>query len=113
MGGEGEEGLRSRWVPLSWERGSGFCCISKERVWEKRGKRAEKGRRTTLIVPSQELEQNVSLEMRFQCTAKTSLLCSFHDWIGNSLTPISNNLTEPSPAATTTWFSCVSDQARS
>lgn len=33
----------------------------------------------TLIVPSQELEQNVSLDTRFQCTAKTSLMCSFQD----------------------------------
>lgn len=68
---------------------------------------------TTFIVPSQELEQNVSLATKFQCTAKTSLLCSFHDWMGNSSRAMSKSFTEPSPAATTTWFSCDSDQARS
>ena len=38
---------------------------------------------TIFIHPSQELEQNVSLETRFQCTANTSRLCSCHDWMGN------------------------------
>lgn len=59
------------------------------------------GRRTILIQPSQELEQKVSLATRFQCTAKTSRLCSCHDWTGNSSRAISKSLMEPSPAATT------------
>ena len=69
--------------------------------------------RTTLIVPSQELEQKVSFDTRFQCTANTSLMCSFQDWMGNSSMPMSKSLMEPSPAATRTWFSWDSDQARS
>lgn len=66
-----------------------------------------------LIVPSQELEQNVSFATRFQWTAKTSRLCSCHDWMGNSSRPMSKSLMEPSPVATTHWFSCASDQERS
>ncbi len=38
-----------------------------------------KGQRTTFMHPSQELEQNVSFATKFQCTANTSLLCSFQD----------------------------------
>ncbi len=34
---------------------------------------------TTRTVPSQELEQNVSFETRFQCTEKASRMCSFQD----------------------------------
>ena len=33
--------------------------------------------------------------------------------MGNSSMPMSKSLMEPSPVATRTWFSCVSDQARS
>ena len=47
-------------------------------LWEP-GDVASEGHRTTLIVPSQELEQNESFDTRFQCTAKTSLMCSFQD----------------------------------
>ena len=89
----------------------GFHCDCIRAV--ENGDVGSKGPRTTLIVPSQELEQNVSFDTRFQCTAKTSLICSFQDWMGNSSIPMSKSLTEPSPAATRTWFSCVSDQARS
>jgi hypothetical protein len=73
----------------------------------------ERGGGTILIQPSQELEQNVSFPTRFQCTAKTSRLCSCHDWTGKSSRPISNSFMEPSPQATTSWFSWVSDQERS
>ena len=76
-------------------------------------RKLEEGARTTLIVPSHELEQNVSFATRFQCTEKTSLLCSFQLRIGNSSSPISKSLIEPSPVATTHWFPCSSDQARS
>ncbi len=70
-------------------------------------------RRTILMVPSHELEQKVSLATRFQCTAKTSRLCSCHDWMGNWSRPMSKSLMEPSPVATAHWFSCDSDQQRS
>jgi hypothetical protein len=56
---------------------------------------------TILIVPSHELEANVSLETRFHDTAYTSRLCSFQDCTGNSFTLISNSFTEPSPDPTT------------
>lgn len=67
----------------------------------------------TLIVPSHELEQNESLEARFQDTENTSRLCSCQDCTGKSSRPVSKSLIEPSPVATRTWFSCVSDHARS
>ncbi len=68
---------------------------------------------TILMVPSQELEQNVSFDTRFQCTEKTSRLCSCQDCTGKSLSAMSKSLIEPSPEATTAWFSCVSAQAMS
>lgn len=68
---------------------------------------------TIFMVPSQELEQKVSLATRFQWTAKTSRLCSCHDCTGNWSRLMSKSLMEPSPAATRHWFSCDSDQARS
>lgn len=37
------------------------------------------GFRTTRMVPSQELEQKLSFDTRFQCTANTSRMCSFQD----------------------------------
>ena len=58
-------------------------------------------RHTIFMVPSQELEQKVSLATRFQWTAKASRLCSCHDCTGNWSRLISNSLMEPSPAATT------------
>lgn len=64
-----------------------------------------------LTVPSQLLERNVSLEMRFQCTEKTSRACSCHDCTGNWERVMSNSFTEPSPPAVRIWFSCASDQA--
>lgn len=101
MGGDCHERLWTSWVPL----GNG---------WLEYGYLGTEGSlRTTFTVPSHELEQKLSLVTRFQCTAKTSLLCSFHDCTGKSSRPMSKSLTEPSPAATRTWFSCVSDQERS
>jgi hypothetical protein len=52
-----------------------------------------------LMVPSQLLDRNVSLETRFQCTAKTSRACSCHDCTGNWDSVMSKSLTEPSPPA--------------
>jgi hypothetical protein len=49
----------------------------------------------------------------FQQTEKASRLCSWKFMTGKSLTPRSNNLREPSPQAVTSWFSLISDQARS
>ena len=72
----------------------------------------ERGR-TIFIVPSQELEQNVSLETRFQCTANTSRLWPCQFCTGNLSRPMSKSLIEPSPQATTSWFSCSSDHATS
>jgi hypothetical protein len=66
-----------------------------------------------LIVPSQLLDRNVSLETRFQCTAKTSRACSCHDCTGNCDRVMSKSLTEPSPPAVRIWFSCASDQVLS
>lgn len=65
------------------------------------------------IEPSHELERNVSLDTRFQCTANTSLPCSCHDCMGNWSSDISNNFMLPSPEAVSTWFSCASDHAKS
>lgn len=67
----------------------------------------------TLTVPSQLLEQNRSLDTRFQCTANTSRACSFQLPTGKSATEASKSLTLPSPEAASTWFSCISDHARS
>jgi hypothetical protein len=66
-----------------------------------------------LMVPSQLLDKNVSLETKFQWTAKTSRACSCHDWTGNCESVISNSLTEPSPPAVRIWFSCASDHVLS
>lgn len=70
-------------------------------------------RRTILTVPSHELEMKVSLVMGFQATAKASRLCSWKIMMGNSFMPMSKSLRDPSPQATTSWFSLISDQARS
>ena len=70
-------------------------------------------RRTILMQPSHELEQKVSFPTRFHDTANTSRLCSCHDCTGKLSSPMSNSFIEPSPAATTTWFSCASDQETS
>jgi len=66
-----------------------------------------------LTVPSQELERNESLVMGLQHTEKVSRLCSWKFMTGKSLTPRSKSLREPSPHATMSWFSLISDQARS
>lgn len=55
----------------------------------------------------------VSLVPGFQQTEKASLLCSWKFMTGNSFTPRSNSFREPSPHATTVWFSLISDHARS
>lgn len=68
---------------------------------------------TSLTVPSQELEMNVSLVTGFQETEKVSLLCSWKFMTGNSLTPRSKSFNEPSPQAVISWFSWISDHARS
>lgn len=70
-------------------------------------------KRTILTVPSHELEMKVSLVMGFQATAKASRLCSWKIMMGNSFMPMSKSLRDPSPHATTSWFSLISDQARS
>jgi len=66
-----------------------------------------------LIVPSQDDERNVSFATRFQCTAKTSRACSCHEAMGYVGTLMSKSLTEPSPPAVSSWFSCDSDQVLS
>lgn len=38
----------------------------------------------SLTVPSQEEETNVDFSVRFQCTLKTSRLCSCQCWMGKS-----------------------------
>ena len=88
-------------------------CVWKE-CWDcKEATREGRDWLTIFTQPSHELEQKVSLPTRFQCTANTSRLCSCHDWTGNSSRPMSKSLIEPSPAAITSWFSCVSDHERS
>ena len=69
--------------------------------------------RTILTVPSQELEMKVSFVTGFQAAAKASRLCSWKIMTGNSFAPMSKSLREPSPHATTSWFSLISDQAKS
>jgi hypothetical protein len=66
---------------------------------------------TILMVPSHELEANVSFETRFHDTEYTSRLCSCHDCTGKLFSAMSNSFTDPSPHATTIWFSCASDHA--
>lgn len=66
-----------------------------------------------MTVPSQELEMKVSLVTGFQQTEKASRLCSWKFMTGKSLTPRSNSFSDPSPQATISWFSLISDQARS
>lgn len=68
---------------------------------------------TILTVPSHELEIKLSLVTGFQAVAKASRLCSWKIMTGNSLMPISKSLSDPSPQATTSWFSLISDQAKS
>lgn len=69
---------------------------------------------TILTVPSHELDANVSLVTGLQATEKASRLCSWKFMTGNSdATPTSYSLTDPSPHATSSWFSLISDQARS
>jgi hypothetical protein len=51
--------------------------------------------------------------MGFQHTQNVSRLCSWKFMTGKSLAPRSNSLIDPSPHATTNWFSLISDQARS
>lgn len=68
---------------------------------------------TILMVPSHELEQNVSFDTKFQCTEKTSRLCSCQERTGKLSRPMSKSLMEPSPEATIAWFSCASDQEMS
>lgn len=63
-----------------------------------------------LIVPSQDEERKVSFATRFHCTAKTSRACSCQDCTGNWDSVMSKSLTEPSPPAVSSWFSCASDQ---
>lgn len=65
------------------------------------------------MVPSHELEQNVSFDTKFQCTEKTSRLCSCQERTGKLSRAMSKSLMEPSPEATIAWFSCVSDQEMS
>jgi hypothetical protein len=65
------------------------------------------------IVPSQELDRNVSLETRFQWTENTSRACSLHDCIGNWSKEMSKSLMLPSPEPVRIWFSWDSDQAMS
>lgn len=69
--------------------------------------------RTILTVPSHELEMKLSLVTGFQAVAKASRLCSWKIMTGNSLEPMSKSLSDPSPQATTSWFSLISDQAKS
>ena len=63
-----------------------------------------------LIVPSQELERNVSLATRFQWTENTSRACSCHEAMGKSERVMSKSFMEPSPEAVRSWFSFCSDQ---
>lgn len=65
------------------------------------------------MVPSHELEAKVSLVMGLHATENVSLLCSWKFIMGKSLTLISYSFIEPSPQATRSWFSLISDQARS
>lgn len=64
-------------------------------------------------MPSHELEMKLSLVTGFQAVAKASRLCSWKIMTGNSLKPMSKSLSDPSPQATTSWFSLISDQAKS
>lgn len=64
-----------------------------------------------LIVPSQDEERKVSFATRFQCTEKTSRVCSVQDWMGNWERVMSKSFMLPSPPAVRSWFSCDSDQA--
>ena len=66
-----------------------------------------------LMHPSHEEDRNVSLEMRFQWTEKTSRACSDHDAMGNRCSEISKSLMLPSPLAVRIWSSCASDHVRS
>lgn len=66
-----------------------------------------------LIVPSHDDERKVSFATRFQWTAKTSRACSCHEAMGYVGTLMSKSLTEPSPPAVRSWFSCDSDQVLS
>ena len=63
-----------------------------------------------LIVPSQELERKMSFATRFQCTEKTSRVCSCQDCMGKLSRFMSNSFMLPSPDAVRIWFSCDSDQ---
>lgn len=64
-------------------------------------------------VPSQLLEQKRSFMTGFQLTLNTSRACSFQFEIGKSFAVQSNSLMLPSPDAARTWFSWISDHARS
>lgn len=89
----------------------------------------------SFTVPSQDDEANTSLDVGDQATEKTSRLCSVNDMTGKeyedrgavppgggggggapgtlAVSPMSNSLIDPSPVATRSCLSFISDHARS